>query len=62
MEERHDDSNCVYKELKKQLGRRPGGFSETNLIWKDNHIPLKNNKSNTLGRLRNFVKNLTHRN
>ena len=44
------------------MGCGPGGFYETNLIWKDNHSPLKNNKSNSLGRLSNFVKTLTHRN
>ena len=35
--ERRDDSNYVYQEFQKQLGRGPGGFYETNLIWKDNH-------------------------
>ena len=39
-----------------------GGFYETNLVWKDNHPPLKRSKSNSLGRLSNLVKNLTHRN
>ena len=39
----------------------PEGFYETNLIWKDKP-PLKNNKSNTLGRLSSVVKNVTHRN
>ena len=39
----------------------PEDFYETNLIWKDNP-PLKNNKSNTLGRLSSVVKNVTHRN
>ena len=33
-----------------------------NLIWKDNHPPLKSNKSNSLVRLSSLVKNLTHRN
>ena len=62
IEERRDDSNYVYEEFQKQLGRGLGGFYETNLIWKDNHPPLKNNKSNSLRRLSNPVKNLTHRN
>ena len=44
------------------MGRGPWGFYETNLIWKDNHLPLKNNKSNSLGRLSSLVKNSTHRN
>ena len=62
IEKRRDDSNYVYEEFKKQLGCGPGGFYETNLIWKDNHPPLKNNKSNSLGRLSSLVINLTHRN
>ena len=51
IEERRDDSNYVYKEFQKQLGRGPGDFYDTNLIWKDSHPPLKINKSKTLGRL-----------
>ena len=43
------------------MGRGPGGFYERNLIWKDNHPPLKNNKYNSLGRLSSLVKNLPHR-
>ena len=62
IEERRDDSNYAYEEFQKQLGRRPGGFYETNLIWKDNHPPLKNNRSNSLCRLSNLVKNLAHKN
>ena len=61
IEDRLSNNNYVYKEFKKQLGRGPGGFYETNLIWKDNHPPLKNNKSNSLGRLSSLVKDLTHR-
>ena len=44
------------------MGRGPGGFYKINLIWKDSHSPLKNNKSNSLGRLSSLVKNSTHRN
>ena len=62
IEERRDDSNYVYKDFQKQLGHGPWGFYKTNLIWKDNHPPLKNNKSNSLERLSSLVKNLTHRN
>ena len=62
IEERRDNSIYVYEKLQKQFGRGRGGFYETNLIWKDNHPPLKNNKSNIFGRLSSFVKNLTHRN
>ena len=38
------------------------GFYKTNLIWKDNHLFLKTNKSNSLCGLSNLVKNLTYRN
>ena len=31
-EDRRDDSNYVYEEFQKQLGRGPGGIYETNLI------------------------------
>ena len=51
IEERHDDSYYVYEEFEKQFRRGPGSFYETNLIWKNNPLPLKNNKSNNLGRL-----------
>ena len=60
IEERRDDTNYVYEEFQKQLECGPGGFYETNLIWRDNHSPLKNRKSNSLGRLSSLVKNLTH--
>ena len=61
IEERRDESNYIYEEFKNQLGPGPGRFYETNLIWKDNPPPLKNNKSSSLGRLSSLVKNLTHR-
>ena len=61
IEERRDDSYDVYKEFQKHLGQGPGIFYETNLISKDNHPPLKNNKSNSLGGLNSLVKNLTNR-
>ena len=62
IKERWDDSNYVYEEFRKELGRGSEGFYEKNLIWKDNHPPLKNNKSNCLDRLNSLVKNWTHRN
>ena len=60
IEERRNDTNYVYEEFQKQLECGPGGFNETNLIWRDNHSPLKNRKFNSLGRLSSLVKNLTH--
>ena len=62
IEERQDDSNYAYERFQKQSGREPGDFYEPNLTWKDNHPALKNNKSNSLGRLSSLVKNLRHRN
>ena len=59
IEKRRDDNIYVYEEFQKPLGREPGGFYETNLIWKDNHLALKSSKSNSLGRLSSLVKNLT---
>ena len=50
------DNNYGYKEFQKQLGRRPGGFYKTNLIWKDNHPPLEKKKSSSLGRLSSFIR------
>ena len=41
-----------------QLGRDPEGYHETNLIWKENHPSLQNNKSSSLGRLSNLIRNL----
>ena len=49
------DNNYGYEEFQKQLGRRPGGFYKTNLIWKDNHPPLEKKKSSSLGRLSSFI-------
>ena len=34
-----------------------GGYYKTNLISKENHPPLQNNGSSSLGRLRNLTRN-----
>ena len=44
------------------MGCGPGGSHETNLIWKYNRPPLKNNKFNSLGRLSSLVKRYKYRN
>ena len=54
--------NMFNEEFQKQSECGPRCFYQTNLIWRDNHPPLKNNKSNSLGKLSSLVKNLTHRN
>ena len=56
IEERHDDSNYVYEEFRKQLGCGPGRFYQTNLIWKEKPPPLKSNKPNSFGRLSSLGK------
>ena len=62
IEERRVGSNYVYEEFQKQLQRGPGGCYEMNLIWKDNHPPLKNNRFNSHCRLISLIKYLTHSN
>ena len=49
----------IYDEFQKQLGRSDEGWYETNLIWKEKHPPLNNNKSGRLGRLNNLLRNLS---
>lgn len=62
VEGRRDNSNNVYEEFEKQLGGGPGGFYKTNLIWRDNHPSLENNKSNNIGLITSLMTNLTHKN
>ena len=45
----------IYDEFQKQLGRSDEGWYETNLIWKEKHPPLNNNKSSSLGKLNNLL-------
>ena len=52
----------IYDEFQKQLGRSDEGWYETNLIWKEKHPPLNNNKSGSLGRLNNLLRNLSRNN
>ena len=52
----------IYDEFQKQLGRSDEGWYETNLIWKEKHPPLNNNKSGSLGRLNNLLHNLSRNN
>ena len=52
IEEKHEKTNVfVYGEFRKQLGRDSFGNYETNLIWKENHPPLRSNEANSFGRL-----------
>ena len=62
IKKRRDDSNFCLRGISKIVGAWTGVFYQTNLIWKDNHSPLKNNKTNRLCRLSHLLKNLTHRN
>ena len=52
----HDE--FVFEKFKKQLSRSKEGWYETGLIWRENNIPLGNNKCGSLGRLRSLLKNL----
>ena len=59
IEEKHEKNNeFMYGEFRKQLGRDSFENYETNLIWKENHPPLRSKEVNSLGRLHNLTKNL----
>ena len=55
-----DDHVC--DKFRKQLGRNSEGYLETNLIWKESHSLLSDNKYGSIGRLNNLVKNLRRTN
>ena len=55
-----DEKIC--DEFQKQLGRSDEGWYETDLIWKEKHLPLNNNKSGSLGRLNNLFRNFSRNN
>ena len=44
------------KKFKEQLRRR---YYKINLIWKENHLSLQNNESNSLERLNSLIRNLS---
>ena len=52
----HDEN--VYKKFKQQLERNEGGWYEKGLVWTENKVPLNNNKSGSLGRLKSPLKQL----
>ena len=52
----------IYDEFQKQFRRCDEGWYETNLIWKEKHPPLNDNKSGILGRLKNLLRNLSRNN
>ena len=52
----------IYDKFQTQLGCSDEGWYETNLIWKEKHPPLNNNKSGSLGRLNNLLRNLSRNN
>ena len=52
----------IYDEFQTQLGCSDEGWYETNLIWKEKHPPLNNNKSGSFGRLNNLLRNLIRNN
>ena len=57
IEKKHEKNNeFVYGEFRKQLSRDSAGSYGTNLIWKENHPPLRSNEANSLGRLHTLCK------
>ena len=52
------DEGTVHQEFKEQLRKDKNGQYETGLIWKHNCSTLASNKSGSLGRLRNLLRNL----
>ena len=48
----------MHDEFRKQLWRNSEGYYETNLIWKERHFLLSDNKYGNIGRLKILVKNL----
>ena len=52
----HDEN--VYKKFKEQLERNEEGWYETGLARTENKVPLNNNKSGSLGRLKLLLKRL----
>ena len=59
VKDKHSNRNGkIYDEFQKQLGCSDEGWYETNLIWKEKHPPLNNNKSGSFGRLNNLLRNL----
>ena len=63
IEEKHEKNNeFVYGEFRKHLGWNSLGNYETNLIWKETHLPLRINELNSLGRLHSLTKNLIRSN
>ena len=63
IEEKHEkNSEFVYGGFRKQLVWHSFGNYETNLIWKENHPPLRSNEVNSLDRLHSLTKNLSQSN
>ena len=63
LKKKHEKNNeFVYGELRKQLGWDSLGDYESNLIWKENHPPLRSNEVNSLGRLHSLTKFLIRSN
>ena len=52
----HDEN--VYKKFKQQLEKNEEGWCKTGLVWTENKVPLNNNKSGSLGRLKLLLKRL----
>ena len=59
-EENHKKGNSVVcEEFQQHLWRSPEGCYETNLLWKDGHPHPSSNKSGSLRRFNNLMRNLS---
>ena len=59
VEENHLSHNeNEYKKFKQQLERNEGGWYKSGVVWTENKVPLNNNKSGSLGRLKSLLKRL----
>ena len=59
LEESHyNHDEFVFEKFKNQLSRSKEGWHKTGLIWRENNIPLGNNKCGSLNRLKSLLKNL----
>ena len=57
-ESQYNHDEFVFEKFKKQLSRSKEGWYETGFIWRENNIPLRDNKCGSLGRLKSLLKHL----
>ena len=57
-EKQDKPDDYIYEKFREELGHGSGGYYEINSMWKENHPPLQNKESSSLGRLNNLTRNL----